>query len=152
MRTYRRILALIELSPEGEAVARRALQMARAFNAALGIGFVVDYQPGFECDHVPFRTPAEMREAIVGDVRGKLDRMVAAIGAAGAEVLVVSGTQGAAVTEMVGSWQPDLLLTGSEAARGLDATDKDLPFDVLRVRTGRPGLVGRLIHALAGAF
>ncbi len=95
MRSYRRILSLIDLTENGESVARRGLQLARMYNAALALSVIVDYAPGFECDHVPFRTPQQMRDAIVRDVKSKLDSIIATIGAGGAEAVVVAAFDGA---------------------------------------------------------
>ena len=157
MRSYRRILGLIDLSANGETVARRALQMARVHNAALGVAVVVDYTPGFESDHVPFRTPQEMRDAMVKDVRGKLEGLIDNIGAAGAEAIVVAAPAGKAIAEIAASWQPDLVLVGSQSPHGLHDPARlklgsELPFDVLVVQMGRPSLAGRLLHALSQAF
>ena len=83
MSTYKRILALIALNSDSAAVARRAVQLSRAYGATLALAAVVDYTPGFESDHVPFLTPGEMRQAIVRDLREKLDRMTIEVGADG---------------------------------------------------------------------
>lgn len=159
MATYRRIMALIDISTNGEAVARRAAQMALAHNAALAVAAIVDYTPGFECDHIPFRTPQEMREAIGRDVAGKLDDMVTRIGLGGAEVIVVSGETEKATADLARSWRPDLMLVGSHAPQGLDAPpqslvrrDGRLPFDLLIVQMSKPSLAGRLIQALSAAI
>lgn len=159
MRSYRRILSLVDLTQNGESVARRALQLARMYNAALALSVIVDYTPGFESDHVPFRTPLEMRDAIIRDVRGKLDDIIATIGAAGAEAVVVAAPMDRAMAEIARVWQPDLVLLGSHAPRILQqaaASDfggrAKLPFDVLTVQVGRPSLAGRLVNALSAAF
>lgn len=159
MAIYRRILALADISANGEAVARRAAQMALAHNATLAVAALVDYTPGFECDHIPFRTPQEMREAIARDVAGKLDDMVARIGLGGAEVIVAGGDAEKAGADLVRSWRPDLVLVGSHAPHGLDAPprslvrrDGRLPFDVLIVQMGKPSFTGRLIQALSAAI
>ncbi len=154
MQTYRRILALVDLSAKGEAVARRAFQLARAGNAALALAAVVDYTPGFESDHVPFMGPREFREAMLRDVSARLAAMRERVGAAGAEVLVGFGRAPRAVPDMARSWRPDLVLVGSHEGHGLErASDAEpLPFDVLTVQVGRPGLAGRLIHALTAAL
>lgn len=158
MRSYRRVLALVEIRPESEAVARRAAQLARFYGATLALAAVVDYTPGLECDHVPFKTPGEMREAIARDLRGKLDHLADGIGAAGSEIIVVSGKMAQAVEDIAGSWRPDLVLVGSKAPHGLDrpaanaAKTGERPYDVLIVQNGRTGFAGRLIHALAASL
>lgn len=159
MRSYRRILSVVDLSGNGAAVIRRAWQMAQLYNASLAVASVVDYTPGFECDHVPFRTPEEMRSAIVRDVSEKLDRLVGEAGAGRAELIVAAGSEKKVVTDLLRSWQPDLVLVGSHAPHGLEAPESlkvtrngQLPFDVLTVQMGKPSFAGRLIQALSAAF
>jgi nucleotide-binding universal stress UspA family protein len=156
MRSYRRILGLIDLSAHGETVARRALQMARVCNATLGLAVIVDYTPGCECDHAP---PQRMRDDIVNDGRAKLDAIIADIGAGGAEAIVVAASTRAAIEEIAESWQPDLILVGSHSPYGLQdpsrvepGSSAELPADMLVVQAGRPSLAGRLLHALSEAF
>lgn len=159
MPAYRRIMALVDVGANGETVARRAAQMALAHNAALAVASIVDYAPGFESDHIPFRTPQELREAIARDVAGKLDKLVSRIGLGGAEVIVATGETDKATADLAHSWRPDLVLVGSHAPQGLDAPPKAmvrrdgrLPFDLLIVQMGKPSLAGRLIQALSAAI
>lgn len=157
MRSYRRILSVVDLSRNGAAVVRRAWQMAQLYNASLAVASVVDYTPGFECDHVPFRTPEEMRSAIVRDVSEKLDRLVGEAGAGRAEVIVAAGGEKKVMADLLRSWQPDLVLVGSHAPHGLQdpaslAIDGRMAFDVLTVQMGKPSFAGRLIQALSAAF
>ncbi len=150
MPAYRRILALIDPGKNGEAVVRQAARLAASCHAELAVAGIVDYAPGFECDHVPFRSPQEMRRAIVHDVTEKLGELTRRVGCR-AEVIVVSGGARQAVDDLAHSWQPDLVLVGAQAPHGLRQAD-GAPFDVLVVRAGRPGLAGRIIRALAAAF
>lgn len=156
MTTYRRVLALVALNGDAEAVAARALQLSRSYNATLALAAVVDYSPGFECDHVPFMTPAQLRQATIRDVTERLDALVNNIGARGAEIIVAGGREQEAIDDIARSWQPDLVLVGARAPHGLDrVADKPgraLPYDVLIVQNGRPSRVGRLINALSAAF
>ncbi|OHC61597.1 MAG: hypothetical protein A2045_09945 [Rhodocyclales bacterium GWA2_65_20] len=156
MTTYRRVLALVALNADAEAVATRALQLSRSYNATLALAAVVDYSPGFECDHVPFMTPGQLRQATIRDVTEKLDALVDSIGARGAEIIVAGGREKEAIDDIARSWRPDLVLVGARAPHGLDrVADKAaraLPYDVLIVQNGRPSRVGRLINALSAAF
>ena len=156
MRTYHRILALVALNADAEAVAVRALQMSRSYNATLALAAVVDYRPGYECDHMPFMTPEQLRLATIKDVTEKLDELVDKIGAGGAEIIVAGGRENEAVADIASSWRPDLVLVGARAPHGLDGVAvkpvRPLPYDVLIVQNGRPSKVGRLINALSAAF
>ena len=148
MSAYRRVLALVALNADAENVARRAAEMARFHGAALALAAVVDYVPGFESDHLPFKTPAQMRAAICADVRTKLDALVAG----GGEVIVAAGSEAESVAAIFRSWQPDLVLVSARARHGLAADVQRQPFDLLLVQTQRQGYVGRLINALSFPF
>jgi nucleotide-binding universal stress UspA family protein len=159
MTTYHRILALVDVGRRGDQVMLRATELAAAHKAALAVAAIVDYVPGFECDHVPFRSPQEMQRAIVRDVAEKLGESVRRLGIGGAEVVVVSGTESQAASDLMRSWRPDLVLVGSHAPHGLQKSaaagnghGMSPAYDLLVVRIGRPGLAGRVIRALASAM
>ena len=159
MRSYRRILGLIDISANGEKVARRALQMARLYNAAMGAATVVDYMPG-ESGHASFLTPQQAQDAVVKDFSRKMDHLISRIGASGSESIVAAGHVKSSVRDILQSWEPDLVIVGSHEPYGLDQpksllskrTDT-LPFDVLVVQMEQPAHIGgRLVRALATAF
>lgn len=152
MGTYKRILALVAVHSNSAAVAQRAVQMSRAYGATLALAAVVDYSSGFECDHVPFLTPEEMGQAIVRDLRERLDRMMMDIGAGGCEIIVGCGSEKDVVAELTRSWRPDLVLVDAHARHGLEQHDGRAPYDVLITQSGRPSLAGRMINALAAAL
>lgn len=150
MRSYRRILALVSTHADSEAVARRAVQLARFHGATLALAAVVDYTPGFDSDHVPFMTPRQVREALLRDVRGRLERLLSGIECEGGrEVIVACGEERDVVAELTRSWAPDLVLVGSRAKHGMDRIAGHAPYDVLIVQNGRQGFAGRLVNALA---
>ena len=154
MPAYRRVIALVEPRPHGDAVVRRALQLARFHGAALALAAVVDYAPGFESDHVPFLTPKAMTDAICADVRKRLGEMLARAGGSGAEIIVAAGSRDDAVEDILGSWKPDLVLVGRRAPHGLDKPGSrlprhdGLPCDVLFVQNEPGGFVGRMVQAI----
>ncbi len=152
MSDYKRILALVAFNSDSEAVARRAVQLSRSYGATLALAAVVDYTPGFESDHVPFLTPGEMRQAIVRDMREKLDQIMTKIGAGGCEIIVGCGSEKEVVSELTSSWRPDLVLVGSHARHGLDQNGERAAYDVLTIQNKRPGFAGRMINALAAAL
>jgi len=152
MGTYKRILALVAFDSDAAAVAKRAVQLSRSYGATLALAAVVDYTAGFESDHVPFLTPDEMRQAIARDMREKLDRMMAEVGAAGCEIIVGCGSEQKVVAEITRSWRPDLVLVGSHARHGLEQNGERTAYDVLITQNGRPSFAGRIINALAAAL
>jgi nucleotide-binding universal stress UspA family protein len=160
MRSYRRILGLIDISQHGEKVAGRALQMARLYNATLGIATVVDYAPGYESGHAPFLTPQQAQDAVVKDFSRRLDHLIERVGAIGAEGIVAAGHLKSSVRDVLRSWDPDLVLIGSHELYGLDQPKlllgkhaDTLPFDILTVQIEQPKhFGGRFVRALATAF
>lgn len=160
MRAYRRILCLIDISANGEKVARRALQMAKLYNATLGTATIVDYTPGYESGHAPFLTPQQAQNAVVKDFSRKLDQLIERIGGGGAEGIVAAGQVKSSVRDILQSWDPDLVIVGSHEPYGLDQPKSllpkhgdILPFDILVVQMEQPKhFGGRLVRALATAF
>jgi CheY-like chemotaxis protein len=153
MSNYRRILALVEPGSQAEAVVRRAFQLARLHGAAFALAAVADYTPGEECeDSFPVTTPAAMRSAITKDVGAKLQVLADRIGAAGAEVIAVTGPRRSAAADLLGSWQPDLVVLDSRMQRRLEGMAGQGRFDMLAVQPERQGFGGRLVQALASAF
>ncbi len=154
MHGYRRILAVIEPSPEGEKVARRAHALACLQGATLGVAVVVEDGPIEESSHAPFLTPRQARAMLGRELRRRLEHLLRRIGAADAEPLVaVDG-----LSPLLSEWAPDLVLVGSHAAFGLERMgsrrdDAQPSFDLLVVHVPRPRTVtGRLVRALAAAF
>ncbi|MEW5964760.1 MAG: universal stress protein [Pseudomonadota bacterium] len=158
MRSYQRILTIVDTCHSAEPVVRRAAQLAQLYRASLALACAVDYAAGLESDHIPFMTPVEMRKAIVADVGEKLRKLADAAGAGGAELIVAEGTSREVTVDLVTSWQPDLVVVSGEVAwpgewnaiaRSLEC---DGQIDVLRVQMDRPGFAGRIIQALAYGF
>lgn len=152
MSNYRRILTLVEPGSQAEAVARRGFQLARLHGAAFALAAVADYIPGEECeDSLPVVTPGEMRAAIAKDVGAGLQSLAERIGAAGTEVVVATGPRRTAAADLLGSWQPDLVVLDSRMQRRLEGMETR-GFDVLAIQPERRGFGGRLVRALASAF
>jgi nucleotide-binding universal stress UspA family protein len=160
MRSYRRILSLVDISAQGEQVAQRALQMARLYNATLSVATVVDYTPGYESGHAPFLTPQQAQQTLVKDFSRRLDHLIARVGGSGVEAMVAAGELRSSVRDMLQSWDPDLVIVGSHEPYGLDQPKSlrlkrsdALPFDTLVVQMAQPQTIGgRVVRALAAAF
>ena len=160
MGNYRKMMAIVDISPNGERVAQRAFKMAQLYNATLAIATIIDYTPGYESGHAPFLTPNQACDALVKQFSGKLDLLLNRIGAAGVESIVVAGELKPAVADVVQSWQPDLVVIGSHETFGLDQPKSvfgrhaiTLPFDVLVTQIDQQKHIGgRLVHALTAAF
>lgn len=158
MNSYRKILTLVDISENGERVARRAHNMARLYNASLAAAMVVDYTPGYE-DHGTL-TPGQTCDALVKQFTLRLNHLLGRIDASGTEAIVAAGHLKSSVMDILQSWQPDLVIVGSHEPYGLDQPKAlfgrhahSLPFDILVVQMAAPQpIVGRLVHALSTAF
>lgn len=164
MKSYRRILAVIDIPPKGEPIIRRALALARVNQAQLLVATIVDLDTGFESDHVPFMTPSQLRERTAQDIRGRLDLMLARLGAPGIEGRVLTGKPNLAVAALSEEWQPDLIVGAARETAAIQKTSSltpfttapSLPCDVLTLHQGGSGSWGRRIRGwfpnLAAAF
>lgn len=154
MLDYRRILAVIDPSPEGEKVARRAHALACLQGATLGVAALVENEPIEESSHAPFLTPRQARAMLARELGRRLEHLLQRIGAATAEPLVaVNG-----LSRLLSEWAPDLVLVGCHAAFGMEqiglrCDDAQPPFDLLIVHVPRPRTVtGRLLRTFVAAF
>lgn len=154
MNPYRSLLAVIDLSPEGEHVARRALAMARQSGATLRVATVAPQDLAEESSHVPFLTPRQARAALCRDLTRRLDHLLRRIGAEGTCFRVVEDS----LDEILTEWAPELVLVGSHETFRLEERARRLRghgshFDLLVVHVERRrGFTGRLVHALVAAF
>jgi universal stress protein A len=128
MQTYRRILAAIDLGKHSEQVVRRAAQLAKAHGAKLIVAHIVDYAPGFESDHIPFRTPTQMQAAIADLARKKLDEMLQRLNLAAADAIVMTGRPEREIHYLVEQQRADMLVVGSDA-----------PYQLRKIRDARLG-------------
>jgi universal stress protein A len=156
MLRYKRILTAIDLGKRGEEVAHRALEIARTYDARLGVVHVLDHAPGLEDDHVPFLTPQEREAKWIALARERLDSLLERIGARGAETQVVAGHPLWALARLANEWGADLVVIGAHATHGLDRTHGHRPartvgapaYDVLVVQTEPQPALQRLLHSL----
>jgi nucleotide-binding universal stress UspA family protein len=151
MRTYRRILAFLDISADHKAVAKRATHLSRHYGADLALAAVVSYRPGFEGDHAPFMTPRQWQQATGEDMARRLEAAAEEAGAGGAEIIIGSGGEKETAAEIARSWRADLVLVGADALHGFDNVSHPA-HDVLIVQTGKQSFAGRVIDALAAAL
>ena len=148
MQRYRRVLAFVTVAVDAPAVVSRAAQLARLHASELALAAVVDIVPGFECDRYPVVTGDELRREIATDVRARLERLLADARGAG-EILVACGEESEAVTHVLRSWRPDLVVVSRRADHGVTSHAR-AGHDVLAVGGDEhPGFAGRLMNALA---
>jgi nucleotide-binding universal stress UspA family protein len=119
MTSYRRVLAAIELDQRGEAVARQGWALAEPQAARFALAHIVDYGRGFDSDHAPFLTPAEVEEKLTAIVGERLAALARRLGVPDAAILVGFGDKPAGLSKLALSWQPDLVIAGIQAPHGL---------------------------------
>lgn len=154
MSKYRRILALVAVNRENQAVAQRAMQLSRVYGATLALATVIDSSPASESDRNELPSANASQQAHLRDVKEKLEQMALEIGCdGGCEIIVCCGTAAKVVAELTSSWRPDLVLVDARAPCGTEQDCRENPaYDVLLVQNGRPGFAGRMINALAATL
>lgn len=151
MQTYRRILAAIDLGKRSGQVVRRAARLAKAHGAKLIVAHVVDYTSGFESDHIPFLTPAQMQIAIVDLARKQVQEILQRLNLEAAHAVVVAGRPEREIHYLIEQQRADVIVVGSNAPHGLkETTDVRMggrACRVLVVQAERTLILSRL-HAL----
>lgn len=153
MHGYRRILAVIELGPDGEQVAGRAAALAQLTGARLALATIAD-TVGEESSLAPVLTPRQARAALAASLKHRLTHLATRIDAQQAELLVLAGPRSLMIEELVEQWQPDLVLAAAHKSFGLERHQGGAStWDLLLVRLPAPrSLTGRLVHRLAWVF
>ena len=150
MPSYRRILAIAELSGDDSRVLRRAAQLSRWSGAPLLVLHVLDYAPGFECDQAPMLTRAQLEGALAAAARDKIGALLLRLGVNNARVLVLQGRPWEVAAAVAQEWQTDLLVCGKAARYRADrlwptfGARSAYAGEVLSVRTESTGLGARL--------
>ncbi len=153
MTNYRRILAPIELDANGEAIIRRAHDIAKVFKAQLVVVNAVYHDCGLESDHVPFLTPQQLLTQIVKDMEQRLEQLLLRAGASsGAKGCVLPGKAEKVIPAFAQEWRPDLIVLAEGDGYGLQgrrtmfgiSSPAESSWDLLTVRTGGTFTAGKL--------
>ncbi len=156
MLIYRRVLAVIELTPHDEFIVCRALQVARLCEAILGVVHVVDYTPGFEADQFPILTREQVQASLVEAAHKKIASLLEQLNVQNAEQHVVTGTPRHAIADFIADWGADLVIVGSNASHSLrkkySGDTRESAHDILTVQLEPNGAKGRLRQALSPLF
>lgn len=113
MHDYRRILALVDFSEAGTAVARRALNLARLGGTELAFMHLIEPDPGLDGGY----PPPSHRQCEQGFEQAALRRLAflaANLGAGEAELLARYGRPGEAFASGIAAWRPDLVVAGDD--------------------------------------
>ena len=150
MSSYRRILAIAELSGDDARVLRRAAQLSRWSGAPLLVLHVLDYAPGFDCDQAPMLTRAQVEDVLAAAAQDKIGALLLRLGVNDARVLVLQGRPWEVAAAVAHEWQTDLLVCSKAARYRVDrlwpmlGARRAYAGEVLSVRAEPTGLGARL--------
>jgi len=150
MRHWRRILALLELSPAGQTLATHARDLAHLHGAQLMLGTIVPHRPGWETSEAEWLTPQQATAALEAIFLQRLRHLAARLGADAAQLFARGGAMSACVRDLIATCEPDLVLVSRAAPFGLHVAADNEAFDLLVVHAPpRKTVLGRLVRALA---
>lgn len=142
MKTYRRILVPVIDGSQSDILLNRAAELAQAQRTEMLVVRVLDTRSGFEPDGPAAALPGESAARRAQEVKKRLDLQLARNNLAWVEAKVVWGDPEIVLKEIVGTWEPDLVVASSGSMlRGVAGET-----DILTV-VGR-GLFRRLSEAL----
>jgi nucleotide-binding universal stress UspA family protein len=113
MHDYRRILALVDFSESGTAVARRALKLARLGQTELAFLHLIEPDPGLDGGYPSPSGKACQRDFEQAALR-RLAFMAANLGAGEAELMARYGRPRDAFANGIAAWNPDLVVAGDD--------------------------------------
>lgn len=145
MRDYRRILAVVDFSDRGRAVARRALALARMGQAELALLHLIEPDTALEGGYPP-PSRAANRQGYETEALRRLDFLAANLAAGDVKLLARYGQPRSAFADCIATWQPDLVVADDNP--GYLRGSHDLL--VLGQRAGGAG--GRLLRLIQHFF
>lgn len=128
-RAYRRILAWVEFDAAGEAVARRALHLARMTQARL-ILFHAIPADHHVADGYPVPSRESVRQHFESAAMARLTHLANRLGAAEAECQARYGAPAQAFADLAERWAPDLVVAATDETPHIP----DGRWDVLTLR------------------
>jgi nucleotide-binding universal stress UspA family protein len=126
MKQCQHILCVIDPDARGEQVLRLAWEHARRHSAALLTAHVVDYHTGFESDHAPFLSPAELATGLAQAASQRIRAMLEKIHPSG-NLWVEVGPAWQTVIGLANECGADLVIVGSHSPFGLQTTQAHTP-------------------------
>ncbi len=142
MRDYRRILAVVDFNNGGQAVARRALGLARLGRAELTLLHLIEPDAALDGGYPP-PSRAEIRQGYETEALRRLAFLAATLDAGEAKLMARHGQPRQAFSECIADWQPDLVVAGNDP--GYLGGRHDL-LTLGRADTGVGGRLARLLR------
>lgn len=142
MAAYQHILLAADFSPDGEAIGRRAVELAQQFGARITLIHVVEHVPLDLSNDLLLAQPVDIDTELVDSARSKLADLAATLGLGESERLVVMGSTKSEILRAAEEHKVDLIVVGSHGRHGLalmlgstaNAVLHGAPCDVLAVR------------------
>ena len=141
MMKYKKILAAVDFSENGDAVVRSALMQAECSGAVLVALHVVDYTWPIDNDYIIPPAP-EREESLLNSASRQLEGILKRLGATGVRPLVLAGPPRQEILRAAEQEAADLIVIGAHGHHGIagllgSTTDRVLhlaPCHVLTVR------------------
>ncbi|MDD5391131.1 MAG: universal stress protein [Gallionellaceae bacterium] len=141
MRDYRRILAVVDFSDSGQAVARRALALARLGQAELALLHLIEPDATLDGGYPP-PSRAASQQAYEAEALRRLNFLAANLAAGDAKLLARYGQPRRAFADCVATWQPDLVVADHNPGYLHGG------HDLLTLGQAKHGAGGRLIRLI----
>ena len=113
MRTYHRILVPIDSGSRGEALLKRAAEIAQTDHAEVMVVKVIDIRGGFESDGPTGSLPMELAARKKPAERKRLDLMLARSNLSWAQAQVICGEPVPVLADTINQWRPDLIVAAT---------------------------------------
>ena len=137
MKTRQRILVPFTHGHSGSALLRRAGEIAAAGETELLVVSVLDTRSGFELDGPAGNLPGERAARLAPAKQKRLDHDLMRHGLGRARATVIWGEPRAALSALIRSWRPDMIVCDGRTRRMLPARTGDEGPQMMRVdRTG----------------
>jgi hypothetical protein len=146
MKTRQRILVPFTHGYNGSALLRRASELAASGNVELRVVSVLDTRSGFELDGPAGNLPGERAARLAPAEQKRLEHDLMRHGLDRAQATVIWGEPRAALSALIRSWRPDLVVCDGRTRRMMPARKSQEGPEMMRV--GRNGAFARL----AGLF
>ncbi len=142
MKTRQRILVPFTHGHSGSALLRRAGEIAAAGEIELLVVSVLDTRSGFELDGPAGNLPGERAARLAPAEQKRLDHDLMRHGLGRARATVIWGEPRSALSALINSWRPDMIVCDGRTRRMLPARTGDEGPQMMRV--GRTGAFARL--------
>jgi hypothetical protein len=142
MKTRQRILVPFTHGHSGSALLRRAGEIAASRDVELLVVSVLDARSGFEPDGPAGNLPGERTARLVPAEQKRLEQDLMRHGLGRAQATVIWGEPRAALSALIRSWHPDLVVYDGRTRRMLPARTSQAGPEMMRI--GRDGAFTRM--------